>query len=1465
MATTLTQNLKLRIDSNLTANAKYNLNRIDLLGSTFLVDSTNTLNLRSITNIVIEPNSADIGGTGIGGTVSIGTPNHTVELLLNGSFSLKDIATGSTGKLGLEYNSTLNGAVDNSSRTLTIDVEGANRSLVLGGNLTLSAPYNTSLTITLGNWDSQLIAPPTAISGEILVTRDGAAPLTNKNINADNNTITNITNSSIKAFAGIEYSKLQLAASIKDSDITSSFVDRIQYSKLNLAGKVRGSDIDVAYPISYEALSLLNSIKNSDVSPIAAIAGSKILPEFGNQTVKTQAGLELSNGTHWTKIETASSGQTANLTLRLPNNNGTANAILATDGAGNLSWSSAGSGSVTSVDLTASTLTGLFTVSGNPVTTNGTLTLTAVNQEANQVYASPAAGAAAQPTFRSLVLADLPTLTKSNVGLDQVDNTSDANKPVSSATQTALNAKYDASNPLAFVNVVQAAAAAPVQTVNGDAGFVLVNAINELTGDVTTGPAAGSEAKATTIANGVITNSKISASAAISVSKLAAGTNDFVLKTVAGVPTWAAESGGGGGTTEPTEMTVDEATRLGYKKYLSGTAYNGGVVPTITGSVDGTITGAVLIPYQLQDGSWRLKGSIPQTSLNVLYANTAPAFAGGGINATATQSDNSIIYGGSFFAFRGNIRNKLVRLGSDGTEDTAFYTNLGTGFTVGDVLFIAVQSDGKILVGGTFQNLNGTIRNRFVRLNSDGTVDTAFYTNLGTAFGGTVSAVAVQSDGKILVGGNFTTLNGITRNYLVRLNSDGTEDTAFYTNLGAGFSASVETLSIQSDGKILVGGTFQNLNGITRNRLVRLNSDGTVDTAFSTNLGLGFNQNVITCALQSDGKILVGGLFTGLNANTRNALVRLNSNGTEDTAFYTNLGASFATPPGLLSIAVQSDGKILAGGNFSVFNNQSRLRLICLNSDGTENTVFSTNLGSGFGGGSVTRIVVQSDNKIIVAGFFTTFRDIARNRIARLNTNGTEAEITSYTYTISGLNFSSTQSVTGSLGLGTATSGTNVITIGPFSSTIGSTLLSKSGCTFDVALTSAPTWAYTEPAPEITSVSYSNIDAVQGQAEVAWDSTATDWTTEVFDGVSWISDTSGVFSGPSPQIVSPFNRPVAGSGNALYRISVTGPAGTSDWVEFTVLEQETPATSIEITGYTITETSATTVEINATYTVTPPATENIYTLYFFSGGIWNVNQTGPLFGSPLILSGVPRLGSPGDPMSQWRLVVNASDGTSDEILFTVNAPAVPFVVTANADSNYNGWEALLAVNFTNYATSYTLDSYIGGMWQPGFSSPIAPSITTSSGTMYAKVYRQGNPMMTPTLWRVTLTNGAGNSTPPSEFMISVNSQTPPTITSATETSPTGNVVFNVQYMMGSMPTGIYEIQYYTGNTADAYSDLTPSNWVHASSGSVFSTNFTTDPIVRLTETTMYRIRVGNMGVGDSYSTWTLVQVTGAGP
>jgi uncharacterized delta-60 repeat protein len=145
----------------------------------------------------------------------------------------------------------------------------------------------------------------------------------------------------------------------------------------------------------------------------------------------------------------------------------------------------------------------------------------------------------------------------------------------------------------------------------------------------------------------------------------------------------------------------------------------------------------------------------------------------------------------------------------------------------------------------------------------------------------TIYKVVIQSDGKIIIGGNFTKC-------VARLNNDGTIDSFF--NVGSGFNEVVNDIAIQSDGKIICVGSFTSYNGTTRNNIIRLNVDGSLDSSF--NVGTGFNDSVNTIAIQSDGKIMCGGNFSSYNETSRNKIARLNSDGSLDANFIISASAS---------------------------------------------------------------------------------------------------------------------------------------------------------------------------------------------------------------------------------------------------------------------------------------------------------------------------------------------------------------------------------------------------------------------------------------------------------------------------------------------------------------------------------------------------------------------------------------------
>jgi uncharacterized delta-60 repeat protein len=304
--------------------------------------------------------------------------------------------------------------------------------------------------------------------------------------------------------------------------------------------------------------------------------------------------------------------------------------------------------------------------------------------------------------------------------------------------------------------------------------------------------------------------------------------------------------------------------------------------------------------------------------------------------------------------------------------------SIGAGFN-NDVNTIQIQSDGKILVGGDFTSYSGVFRNRIIRLNADYTVDISFV--IGTGFDNSVNTIALQSDGKILVGGSFTLYSGVSNNSIVRLNTDGSVDNSFV--IGTGFSQIVYDINLQSDGKILVCGGFSSYSGVSSNGIIRLNSNGSIDTSFVVGSGFFgfFGPQVYSLILQSDGKILVGGDFISYSGASSENIIRLNTDGSVDTSFV--IGTGFNSL--VTSFEIQGNGKILVGGSFTSYDGVSSNNIIRLNTDGSIDSSFV--VGTGFNG-FVTSFEIQGNGKILVGGFFTSYSGVSSNRIIRLNTDG---------------------------------------------------------------------------------------------------------------------------------------------------------------------------------------------------------------------------------------------------------------------------------------------------------------------------------------------------------------------------------------------------------------------------------------------------------------------------------------------
>lgn len=193
---------------------------------------------------------------------------------------------------------------------------------------------------------------------------------------------------------------------------------------------------------------------------------------------------------------------------------------------------------------------------------------------------------------------------------------------------------------------------------------------------------------------------------------------------------------------------------------------------------------------------------------------------------------------------------------------------------------------------------------------------------LSSAFGagegvnGEVLAAAIQPDGKIVIGGRFSAVNGIARGNLARLDADGTLDRTFADQSALGVNGQINALAIQPDGGIVVGGTFTQAGQVETANLARYRTDGSIDESFggADVAEPGTNGAVYALAVQPDGKIVVGGNFNTVFGQQRRSIARLNADGTPDVP----VAVGNAVSGTVRAIASGSDGSFVAGGQFAL-------------------------------------------------------------------------------------------------------------------------------------------------------------------------------------------------------------------------------------------------------------------------------------------------------------------------------------------------------------------------------------------------------------------------------------------------------------------------------------------------------------------------------------------------------------------
>lgn len=349
-----------------------------------------------------------------------------------------------------------------------------------------------------------------------------------------------------------------------------------------------------------------------------------------------------------------------------------------------------------------------------------------------------------------------------------------------------------------------------------------------------------------------------------------------------------------------------------------------------------------------------------------------PGSINGAVSALLRQPDGKIVVAGSFTSLLGSSRKYIARLLPDLTLDSSFNPGVSANSPITQ---IQPAPNGGIYIFGSFSTVSGVTRNYIARLTSSGALDTTFNATSTDSDWVFANGIRIQADGRLIVFGNFDTVFGAPRNNIARLHLDGSTDTSFDCFPGS----DVKALAIQANGKVLLAGSFASINGITAKYFARVDTSGFVDSSFA---GSSSSSNISALTSLATGKHFATGSFTSISGVARKYLARMNENGSVDTTFDPGISASTSSP----LVFPQPDGKVIVVGSFTSFANTTRWKTARLNADGALDSTFTVEAGSG--SGLVNAVLALPDGNLLVGGTFTAFGAGSRSYLVQLKGDG---------------------------------------------------------------------------------------------------------------------------------------------------------------------------------------------------------------------------------------------------------------------------------------------------------------------------------------------------------------------------------------------------------------------------------------------------------------------------------------------